>query len=514
MALFHFIKSLTEPELSVIKPAFGFKKVRKKILPGSQLSEFLDVILSTPLEQLSDDYVMGKMKEKLSIAQYTKLKSRVLSKLLDKICSDKFLRDEEIIKGTERAEVRIKKKLLAIQILRLKTAKSDKKIFLRLANEVIDEAKEYELYDALVEALMYKQYHFAARSGYSDYSKLKEEIEFFSACSLAKRQANNYYFELIANQKLVSHFSESEIEQFLDEKVRLLEASPFTTVSGYVQYYYKVLKLAQQQKDKKNRESIDTCLELISLLNRNKAIARTERFGFVYGNLAQCLTYQREFKEAAQIARTAQQYFPHNSLSYVLTAEQEFFACFYGGDYKRCREVLELMSVLNKRDSGQIRLDSFTYYQACLEFAEGNFREAKFITNLSLSISKDKHRWDLGIRYLKIMSLIELKEHEEARDAIEALRKQMERNSGEGKPEISSRDNFIYRALKEYANQNFEGSSNKMNYFLKQLSLKESENGWRFFTHEVVPVHRWLRKQIKPLNGQKTELLSKSASKC
>jgi hypothetical protein len=495
---------MTEAELNVIKPAFGLRKGGKNNKPTSLLHQYLTIILSTPIDDLTDEYIQKRLVETISVERYLKLRSRVLSIIIDRICSNKFLRNNDIIRVTERAEVRIKKKLLAIQILNLKIAKSDQKIFLHLINEVIDEAKEYELYDALIESLTYKQYYVGVRSGPSEYEKVKEEIDFFTQCSLEKRKANNFYFELIANQKLISQYSESKLGDLFDEKVKYLEASPYTTVSRYIQYYYKVLKLAQQQKDKKYRESVDTCLEIISILKRNKHLGRNERFGFVYGNLSQCLIYQREFKQAAQTARIAQQYFPHESLGYIISAESEFFASFYGNNLSRCREILELISEYNKRDSGRLRLDSFTYYQACLEFAEENYKQSKYLSNISLSISKDKARWDLGIRYIRIMSLIELSEFEDARDAIQALRKQIERNTGEGKVEINVRDKYIYRALNEYALNNFKGETSKLNYYIKALSLKDSEKCWKLYTHEIIPVHRWLRRSLKK-SAKKTQ---------
>jgi hypothetical protein len=512
MAFFHFIKSLTPQEIKVISPAFPLKKDVKKSIHNSQEAEIFNLVLCTPLSELNDSYVLSKMKEQPSASAYSKLKSQILFKVLDKISSDKFIRNDDIVKGTERAEIRVKKKLLQIKILHVKTSRSEQKIFLQLLNEVIEEAKEYELYDNLIEALSYKKYYYAVRSGYADFNKINEEIGFYRSCSAALSEANDFYFEIIANQKLISHFSEKEIESYIDEKVQYLESSSYTTVSKYIQYYYKILKLAQQQKDKKNNESVDTCLEIISLLNRSKALARTERYGFVYTNLSQCLILQREFKQAAQTARTAAIYFPQESLSFVLVAEQEFFASLYGGDFERCRQLIFMMLNHNKRDTGQVRQDIFTYYQGCLEFMEGNFKEAKQVTNQSLTILKDKPRWDLGMRYLKIMSLVELKYFEEAIYAIEALRKQIKRTKEEGKIEITQRDQLIYRAFNEYARCEFSTLSNSLDYYLKRLGNKETAFSWKFFTHEVIPVHKWMKKRLGATSTAKQRLSSRTAS--
>ncbi len=505
MALFHFIKGLTPDEIKVVSECFNLNLDAPEKLK-SKADQFLSVALATPLQDLNDDFMQRALGPGTSQA-YRKLKSTVLYRILDKICSDQFIFNDNILSGTERVEVRIKKKLLQIKILYMKSAKADQKLFIQLLDEVIQESKEYELFDNLVEALSVKKYHFSVREGYSAFMKYNEEIDLYRACSAAKSLAGDFYFQIVSNQRLISHLSAKEIKNLIDEKVKLLEASPYTTMSTYIQYYYKVLKLAQYQQEKKNVESVDVCLDIINLLRRSKAIARNERFGFVYGNLSQCLTFQREFKQAAQTARLAEMYFPYESRSYVITAEQEFIACFYGKDYKRCNELLELMFAYSKRTTGKIREDIFTYYQGCLEFAKGNYKEARKIANRSLSIMKDKPRWDLGIRYLKIMSLIQLGEYEEARDAIEALRKQMARVANDDNREIAMRDNYIFRAFHEYSLNDFNQNSTSLQYILKKLREKTSSSSWNFYTHEVIPVHRWLLKRVTdaPLIDKKQE---------
>jgi hypothetical protein len=277
-------------------------------------------------------------------------------------------------------------------------------------------------------------------------------------------------------------------------------------MSVRIQYFYKLLKLAQYQTDNRTRESTDLCLEIINLLMRNDCIKKKYKIGMAYGNLSKCLIYQREYSQAAQTARAAQMYFGHETLNYIVTLEQEFFACFYGRDYKRSQEVLNLMTSNNRKDSGSIRIDKYTYFQGCLDFAQGKFREAKVISNLSLSILRDKANWDLGLRYLKIMSQIELTEFEEARISIDSLRKHISRYSEEGKVGISDRDIAIYKALNELSRNNFNKTSSSLPYSVKKLGFKDSSESWKQFNHELIPIHKWMISWMRGKISKKRKL--------
>ncbi len=499
MNLVQFIKDLSPSELRIIAPAFRKKNLVEND-SASDEANYFNLVLSTSTDLLNDKFIQDILQKNDNA--YKKLKGRVLTKILEKFCSEKFINDGDVIDGVSRVEVRIKKRLLQVKILYLKKAKSKPDLFLHLLNEIIEEAKEYELYNSIIEALTHRKHYYATRIGISEFEKIEEEINYYGQCLNAANVANNFYYKIISNQELISNLSEKEIGDFIDTAVKALESSPYTTISTRIQYIYKLIKLAQLQKNNEIAECINICLDIISLLKRSKAVEKSERFGHIYANLSQCLLLQRSYQKAAQAARESQIYFPHESFSFVVAKEQEFFATFYSKNYTRCRETLQMMLSLNTMDAGKLRLDKYTYFSGCLDFVEGKFREANRISNLALQVQKDKSRWDLGMRYLKIMSLIELKEYEDARNAIESFRKQIERSKDGDRVQISSRDKTIYKALNEYRNQNFDRSSVRLNYLLRKLGLKNSELSWKYYTHEVIPIHKWLLKDLGNKNSK------------
>jgi hypothetical protein len=496
MNLIALIKNLAPEELRVISGIFRHKDVQGKMEVLSQEARFFFLVRETPEEQLNDDYILSQLQLKKSSNAYARLKSRIFSKILDRMSAEDFLQNDELIESNERAEVRVQKKLMQVKILMGKTSKSDPANILHLVHEIIEEAKLYELYDSLVLAITYKKFILGFRQGYKEYSKIQKEIDHYRKLAKAKNDTNDFYYEFIINRDLISSLSKSELKKRLDEKVIELENSEYTTLSTRVQYFYKLFKLAQTQEQKRYSDSVDICLEILNLLDRSKAIAKQDRYGTIYLNLAHCQLYLRNFKQAAQTARAAQLYFGHKTTSYLKCKEQEFFATFYGEDHGRAIETLEILQKYNKQETGNIRADIYKFYEGCLAFDQGKFKESKRISNLALEILKDKPRWGLGVRYLKIMSLIELKEFEEARNAIESLRKLIERSKNTPQ-EIVGRDLHIYRAFHEFAMTDFSEEKNSLIYILKLLGNRESSHAWSMFTHEMIPVHKWMRRYLR-----------------
>ena len=121
-----------------------------------------------------------------------------------------------------------------------------------------------------------------------------------------------------------------------------------------------------------------------------------------------------------------------------------------------------------------------------------------------MKISEDKYRWGLGVRYLRLLCMIELKMFDQAIAYIEALRKII----GEDKNNsIRSRDKLIYLALKEFSNLHFSvNCCEKLARTLTQLSNSNDANSWAYFTHELIPIHEYIQSKIGRTKNRNTNL--------
>jgi hypothetical protein len=504
MNLYAFIKRLSDPEIKLIRKLLK----RKENAASGQESELrlFEKVISAEEITGGDEHFAAQLQVPADNA-FSKLKSKLFYKILDIVSTDTYLQRDDFFGSSNKTALGIRKRILQLKILQSRKANTPKDVIHHLLSEIIDTAKEYELYDSLIEVLRFKKQINFNLKGFKDYQKLDDEITFYAECATALALGRDAYRVIVMNQNLISHFNESDLQEYIDSKIKELESNPYTTISTNIQYYYKMLKLVQSERKKKYHDCIDICLDMLNLLNRSKAIYREDRLGFTYDNLGQYWMLQRNYSNAISTFRRAQEFYPAKSFPYMISKEQEFYACFYGKKYDESRKVLDELLSHDKRDAGEIRYDKFLYYSCCLDFITGKNKDSLRISNLGLQIVKDKSRWEIGLRYMKILNLVELGELVEASDSLESLRKQIKRLTDNNL--LEKRDLIIFKCLQQYERDGFgKNASPRLNYLVKRLSKKDVPWTWKYFSHELFPVHRWLRSRLTG-SPQKNERIVK-----
>ncbi len=500
------INGLKPEEINSVR--YSFCKANKSEKEELAVEKLFDFLVTNQGKDANDKtisaYVYGSWKEEA----LKRLKSRLFSKILDTFTSDVFLFKEGLMDNLDKQVVRIRKKILQFRVLLRKKYGSDKTILFHLLNEILKEAREYEQYDVVSEALNLKKYITVLRKGgIGEMKDLNKQIEYYSQAHRAVNRAVDYYYQLLANQDLIKEYTSSEIDKMMTEATKQMDEDYKLTKSVTILYYKRHIQLAHLQWQRKHQATIDVCLDIINLLKKHKCIFRTERMGMIFGNISKCLVYTGDFNNAAKNAQKAQSYYSSKSLSYMIAKEQEFYALFYACQYERALSIVKELQDVSIVNSGEFRQARFAFFKACICFNRKEYKETLQICNQSLDISRDKNRWDLGTRYLRIMCLVELQLHDQAYAGVEALRKTIGRNSH--KSELSSRDELIFKLLYEYARNSFIALDNdKINNLATDLSASNTEYAWNYYTHELIPFHKWMGLKIR--NTTKTKLLKKA----
>ncbi|MCW3104327.1 MAG: hypothetical protein JWO09_2767 [Bacteroidetes bacterium] len=504
--LFSLIKSLNREELQVIKLNF------RRTLPGDEtinLAEKLfDFVLSHPGtptdEQLADALYSGNVK----LSAMAKLKSRLFQYIVDAISSDATLNKESIFDESDRQELRIRKKMLQFRALYRKKNRSDFQVLIHVLSDIIKEAKEYELYDLLLEALNHKMLFCKLRKGFDDVVEIKKQIEHYTFAQNAIVKAHDYYTDLITNRAHIQKMNPAQMKILFRNAIDDIEGFIKVTNSSFMKYLCKMLHLDELQRENKHAATIDVCLDLISLLNEHKILYRDERMGNIYDNISHCQVFNNDLENAILSAKKAQEYYSQSTRSYIISREQEFYATFYSGGYRTAHAIIAGILEHPQNNVGGYRADKFLFLKACTLFKLGEYKAALNICSFTLEISKDKGRGDLGLRYLKILCLIELGDHDTAYSSIEAFRKSKSRSSG--KDIILIRDELIFRALNEFAHDGFSRvPSPKLLELLNTLSAKDEEHSWKYYSHELIPIHSWILSKIKADQGVKVPIHKK-----
>jgi tetratricopeptide (TPR) repeat protein len=425
------------------------------------------------------------------------LKNNLFNKVLEALTFDKYITNHSLFNENDIVYFTLKKKLFVCRVS-LRALNQDKtEAISELLDEIINKAKEFQIYEILVEALNAKKYFKSIRSGLQDFEKISEELSFYEYCHHALLNANDSYYKLILNNGFVKTLSKVEVNKHLSESIKQMEADYKKTKSEQINYYLHIMHFALAERKKDYSSAISYCNKLIAILKKHKVIYRNERMGFVHDNLSLFKTYLKQYGEATKEAQHAQKFYVENSLNYARSKEQEFYTNFYNENFTNAQKCLNELLNHSTIDTGEFLKSQFIYYKACVHFHEKDYKLALALLNESLEIEKDKTRWNVSLRILNIMIFIELDKIDEAFTSLESLRKYMERT---GKTdEVSQRDILIVKLLREMQKNGFEydpgnAATSKM---IKQLSEKDSDTSWEYFSSELIPFHEWIKKKFK-----------------
>jgi tetratricopeptide (TPR) repeat protein len=493
MAAIHivkFIQSLNEREIQVIED--HIKSIY--LLSGSNANEskqlkLFQFIASNNKRVLTDP----ELSKHVATPNLASLKYLLSEKIYDALLLNKYIEDKTVFNYREQMVLTLKKKILLIKTLSRTLNQGRTETVNFLLAETIKLAKENEIYDVLIEALILQKYLKGLRIGIIEFENINTEITFYEYCLKSVQNANDAFFRLIINKELIKSLTEKELEKHLRMSIAQMEIDFKKTKSQEVNYYMHILKIALFEHEKNFKQAIIYCKKTLLMVKKSTVQYSKDRIGFAFGNLSIFNVFVGNYKEAALNAKNAQQFHISNSFNHLMLKEQEFYAHWYSGNYKESIKCTEEMLEHSMADSGGYRKSKFIYYQACVLFATKQFKEALQLLNKSLEIEKDKTGWNIALRTLNILVFIELSKINEASRALEALRKYMERLTKSD--EVKERDVLIIRLLREIEKDGFRlnlknATAVKM---LKELSEKNKPTSWNYYTPELIPFHEWVK---------------------
>jgi tetratricopeptide (TPR) repeat protein len=493
MAAIHivkFIQSLNEREIQVIED--HIKSIY--LLSGSNVNEskqlkLFQFIAANNKKALTDP----ELSKHVATTNLASLKYLLSEKIYDALLLNKYIEDKTVFNYREQTVLTLKKKILLIKALSRTLNQGRTETVNFLLAETIKLAKENEIYDVLIEALILQKYLKGLRIGITEFENINTEITFYEYCLKSVQNANDAFFRLIINKELIKSLTEKDLEKHLRMSIAQMEIDYKRTKSQEVNYYMHILKIALFEHEKNFRQAIVFCKKLLLMIKKSTVQFSKDRVGFALGNLSIFNVFAGNYKEAALNAKNAQQFHISNSFNHLTLKEQEFYAYWYAGNYKEAIKCIAEMLEHSMADTGGYRKSKFIYYEACVLFATKQFKEALQLLNKSLEIEKDKTGWNIALRTLNILVFIELSKINEASRALEALRKYMERLTKSD--EVKQRDVLIIKLLREIEKDGFRLNQKNANAvkMLKELSEKNKPTSWNYYTPELIPFHEWVR---------------------
>lgn len=418
-----------------------------------------------------------------------KLASRLRSKILDALTLDVNIERKGMLDELDASVLKVKKKMM--QFLFLYRSRGNSHLANQLLDDVIAYSKKYEIYDTIVEGLKFKKYVKGYTRGLDDFNKLNDEIEFYEYCMNIVNKANDYYYRLILRADFHANIDKKQRLKYLHDAIVDLTEDYRKTNSAIVGYYLKLLELAYLHDNEDMERARQVGHEMLDILKNNKSVYRKHRLGFTYGNITQCDIFLGDYESAAKNVREVLAYTPAKGVNYAVAKELEFHALFYAGHYNEADKVLDvLLNVTSTLDS-DFRIAKSRFYRACVLFCKGNYKAALKDLLQNAQLPKDKIGWEIAIRLLICMTLVELGSFDEAEKQVESLSKYVERH--EKKSDISQRDQLIVKLMQKLQKSGFVFVSlTEEIKSLQMLASSDKKHKWEPFSSELIPVHSWI----------------------
>lgn len=430
-----------------------------------------------------------------------KLKGRLKDKLLDFLSTDVCDKKHEL-DGLDLAHVRIKK--LSAQYQQLMYSKQGNELTSELMEEIISTCKEFEYYPALVEHLIQKKWKYGWKLNKSQYDILSNEIELYKNINEKYVEATDLYYGLFRLYDFNAQANKDAIERYLLECISKLEIFYSTTKSSIILYYLKMMEMDYFSIKENYSQARSLCTQVLDIVRNSKSVYRKQRIGAVYDNLARCEFYLGNLEASIEAAQLAQKLFKEGTENHCIALEQEFYAQFKRGKLNESLELSNKMaSSATRKELGDFRFAKYQFLKASALFRMKRFYESSEILSCNLLISNDKAGWDIGIRFLKALALIELNKPDQASLVINNLKKFI-LYSEKKKIRVRKRDKKIVSALLLIMRNSFRFNmlNGKADEYLKILSSDKPEYKWEPFSHEVFPFQDWLKDKLKNVRSR------------
>jgi hypothetical protein len=363
----------------------------------------------------------------------------------------------------------------------------------RLMQKVIERAEEYELYQELVEAYYYISQEAGIRHGAKAFEKLAAVVPKYERARDAVFKAEDYYYRHYIYSVEYSGQKNSNVGS-LTQYISELQAAFQETNSANVGYFLYLLLMEYYLAMDDFESTLKTGLTLVTLIEESPAIYMPRRLATVYGDISDVEIHMYDFESCISHSQIAQKLFGKYEYAIQTNLTQEFHGWYYSKNINKAKACIDKLLSFSDPDESAFRVDKINYLKACTLFHEGEFRASYMLLQDVREIEEDKEGWNIGVRLLMTMNLVELELFDIADNQIEALRKHIERWKSRDDVQVRKRDELILRVLVHLEKSSFDFSEVlvKQEDAIADLSKNEKGLRWEVKTPELIVFQDWL----------------------
>ncbi len=359
-----------------------------------------------------------------------------------------------------------------------------------LLNETIEKAKEVEAYHELTTALELKIRHIKARSEKRAMTRIHNELNFYTSCENAVKEANGIYYEL-STIKRIQGISKSQMISSYNEELEKLKQLYKQTNSESILEHCLFIEASLLQLKKEYNEAGKVLLQLNDLTLLSPVLNSKPNLGKSAAIIADNHLLQFNFEVSLTFSKKAKSYFDESSFNYFQVELLEYYAYFYINKFSQAeKKVLGILKNPNYRESEYL-INTKKYLLSCAIFAQAKYKEALSMLIGLEKIWDDTTGWNVGIRILTMLCYKMLGEEELLVIERNKFRKAFDKYRHQ--KIIRERDRIILKIIREFLkpNSDFKSVYVRKSDLFSILTTKGYE--WEILSHEMINFEQWFK---------------------
>ncbi len=475
-----------------IRSLINFLKYHQKELKDQPMKsiQLVEMLLSDKNYTSSD--LQLTLYGKVNYQAFNKLVNRLKDKAYEILLFNSNLVDSDNYGKRNKTVFDLKKKLLQSEVMFSRGMNDELE---KIQNKIISTAKQYEIYDSLIEALKSKQRYIGFRLGAGANKKIKNEIDFYEKSRIIYSRALDIYNSISSKINFSISYEEYEVE--LNEALEMLQSDFKLTGSASVGYYYFLLLTEHYQNKLEYKNSQHSLIQLKELLEGNVSIYTKYRIGTTIINISNNELLMYDFDSCMLHARESLVYFSDSIVNRGIAQEIEFYGLFYSGKFSIAEKMMEELYHSSRISNTPFLYSKRAYLFACMKSIKGENLQSNELLEEVTEIEKDKEGWNIAKRILTIINRIETKDFESVDLQVQNLQKHIKRTLKT--KQVSKRNILILRILVKLINEHFDFAKvykNRQRYF-ELIESSEIDYRWKIKSPELIIFHEWFKSKME-----------------
>jgi hypothetical protein len=419
-----------------------------------------------------------------------KLKNRLYTKTLDSLLIDINTNRDVYEDELHPIQIRLRKKMILYDLLKRTPLKES--VGLEMIRDIIQTARQNELFPILLDALYILKWNYGMRKGIEFFNKMNEEVEEAEKSKRYAQRALDLYAQLGQFSTFNTKADEAKIESFLADSILELRRYYLETSIRSVGYFLKTFEMTLLQLKKDFSAAKEVAFSLIAFMDENKVVATQVRYGNCYDYIAEFDILLGNYESALKYILKARPFFTKNRINLAINKTLELNTLFRMEKFAEAKALAEEISQTNVTVTGDFRRDMILYYKACCHFMLGEHRECARLLGQRFIITQDKLGWEINIRFMRIAVMVERNNPDEAYNMVLSLAKHIERYKQS--KDLNERDRMLLSLFRELGREGFSFQRPGENVYRLLLLLMETgkPHSWEPLSPELIQMHKWV----------------------